>query len=188
MFKCPERRAYFEHNIQPLVFASQLELDAKSLKCFVPSCNELRVDARPSKNGWCGPNLCPECLEDGFTVWFCTNDSCHKEGAENRSHQSLVSKYLSVSDFLRLNERLCSEMGIFTEGELAEVVCICAEENWSSGDLMGDNFFPMQNRHKLKLHFENKYRLNLDDFIDGSQQFIFCLKVASEFLFLRPAR
>ncbi len=158
---CPERRAYFEHNIQPLVFASQLEVDAKSLKCFVPTCNKLRVDAPPSKNGWCGPNLCPECLKDGFTVWFCTNDSCHKEGAENRSHQSLVSKYLSVSDFLRLNERLWSEMGIFTEGELAEVVCICAEENWSSGDLMGDNFFPMQNRHKLKLHFENKYRLNL---------------------------
>jgi len=63
-------------------------------------------------------------------------------------------------------------MELFTEGELAEVVCICAEEGWSSGDLLGDNFFPMQNRHKLKLHFENKYRLNLNDFRDGSQQFI----------------
>lgn len=167
MFKSEQRRAYFEHNIQPLIFKSKDDLHLESVKCFIPSCDELRVDAGEPINGWCGNNLCSDCLESGLSIWFCTEHSIHKESAENRSHESLISKYLSVSEFLRVNEQVCSEIEVFTEGELAEVVCICFEEGWSSLDLMGSNFFPSQNRQRLKCHFEMKYNLNVDNYRPG---------------------
>lgn len=166
VFKSQERRAYFEHNTQPLLFTSSHELDLKVTKCFIPTCKELRVDGKMFESSD-QPKLCPDCMPSGFSVWFCAGHDCHEENDDYRSHESLISKQLCVSEFLRLNEQICDEIEMYTEGDLAEVVCICFEENWSVVDLMGNKFFPTQNRRKLRRHFESKYHLNLDDYRDG---------------------
>lgn len=164
--KCGRRQSNFIRDKKPLVFASPEELSIKCTKCFLPSC----VAMRPLLHER-GKDLCKICRKDGFNAWFCTDHDNHFEDYSECSHASSISSKFTISDFLRQNQQICHEIAIVTEGDLAEIACICIEKGWSPKDIMGDLFFPAQNRHKLSLHFIGRNDLVLSHFLEGTSCF-----------------
>ena len=142
----PKSQRWIDSCNKKVEFRSSIDLH----KCFEKNCTRTRLKPEVMEGE------CEECSKSGLSLWFCMEHQCHYETECESSHNLFIGRKLLVSDMLLENKNLCEELGVYTMGDIAEIVCICCHENWHAGDILGSSFTSYQNRNKIVRHFDEK--------------------------------